>query len=126
LRYAEKGLLTGRDQEWYFFRRRNKKYTNGTTIQRASEAGYWKDTGKSDEIMSSDMQPIGKRKSLTFYIGRPHRASQTEWRMHEYHLVEEEYGALASSQVLEPTAYVKCLISIASGIDLIQKKNKIN
>lgn len=102
----EKGLLTGRDQEWYFFRRRNKKYTNGTTIQRASEAGYWKDTGKSDEIMSSDMQPIGKRKSLTFYIGRPHRASQTEWRMHEYHLVEEECGDLPSSQ----DAYALCRV----------------
>ena len=79
---------------------------------------------KNDEIMSSDMQPIGKRKSLIFYIGRPHRASQTEWRMHEYHLIQEECGALAS-QVLEPMAYVKCLISISSGIDLIQKKKKL-
>lgn len=96
----QKGLLTGRDQDLYFFNRRQMKYPKGKRMKRGTKAGYWKDSGRGHKIMSSDNRQIGTKKNLAFYKGRAPHASPTEWHMDEY-LLKEESGASDSWQVLE-------------------------
>ncbi|KAL0692201.1 hypothetical protein Bca4012_059381 [Brassica carinata] len=58
------------EKEWYFFCVRDKKYPTGLRTNRATEAGYWKATGKDKEI----------------YRGRAPKGQKTNWVMHEYRL----------------------------------------
>ncbi|KAK4264179.1 hypothetical protein QN277_025388 [Acacia crassicarpa] len=73
------------DDEWYFFCLRNRKYQNGFRTNRATEAGYWKSTGRDGEILR-EKSLIGKKKTLVFYMGRPPTGAKTNWVMHEYRL----------------------------------------
>lgn len=98
----QKGLLTGRDQDVYFFNRRQMRYRKGERIKRSTKAGHWKGTGKEPtKIMSSNNRLIGTKKTFVFHKGRVRQGSPTEWHMDEYLLVKEESGASDSSQVLE-------------------------
>ncbi|GMI66712.1 hypothetical protein HRI_000340500 [Hibiscus trionum] len=77
------------DQVWYFFYRPCFKYQNSSRINRTTNDGYWKPTGKPRKIMARDMETeIGKKKTLVFYKGRvgDHNKIKTGWIMHEYEL----------------------------------------
>ena len=73
------------EKEWYFFNLRDRKYPTGLRTNRATEAGYWKTTGKDKEIYQSGVL-VGMKKTLVFYKGRAPKGEKSNWVMHEYRL----------------------------------------
>ncbi|XP_050235696.1 protein NTM1-like 9 [Mercurialis annua] len=71
-------LSSSNDQVWYFFCTPNYKYSNSKRVDRTTNAGYWKVTGKERKI-----EDIGFKRTLVFHHGRP-KGVKTNWIMHEY------------------------------------------
>ncbi|KAJ6799305.1 NAC domain-containing protein 74-like [Iris pallida] len=95
-----------RDSKWHFFTSRDKKYPNGSRSNRATEAGYWKSTGKDRNIRSNN-RVIGTKKTLVFHKGRPPCGKRTEWIMHEYYINENECKAVPDGK----GSYVLCRVT---------------
>ncbi|CAH2054196.1 unnamed protein product [Thlaspi arvense] len=98
--------LKTRDQEWYFYSALDKKYGNGARMNRATNKGYWKATGKDREIRR-DIQLLGMKKTLVFHSGRAPDGLRTNWVMHEYRLVDYETERNGN---LVQDAYVLCRV----------------
>ncbi|XP_073300913.1 NAC transcription factor 25-like [Primulina huaijiensis] len=85
------------EQEWYFFSPRDRKYPNGARPNRAATSGYWKATGTDKPIFTSkdQIQKVGVKKALVFYCGKPPKGIKTDWIMHEYRLLENNFNVKA-------------------------------
>ncbi|CAH8379363.1 unnamed protein product [Eruca vesicaria subsp. sativa] len=106
----DKSKLKSRDLEWYFFSMLDKKYSNGSKTNRATERGYWKTTGKDREIRNG-LRVVGMKKTLVYHRGRAPRGERTNWVMHEYRLTDEELKITGAPQ----DAFVLCRIFQKSG-----------
>ncbi|GJX15574.1 protein BEARSKIN2 [Tanacetum coccineum] len=88
------------ENEWYFFSHKDKKYPTGSRTNRATNAGFWKATGR-DKCIRNTFKKIGMRKTLVFYRGRAPHGQKTDWIMHEYRLedVDNNHDPLNPLQI---------------------------
>ncbi|KAA8539240.1 hypothetical protein F0562_025932 [Nyssa sinensis] len=105
--------LKTRDLEWYFFSPIDRKYGNGSRLNRATGRGYWKATGK-DRAVRHKGHTIGMKKTLVFHSGRAPDGKRTNWVMHEYRLADEEMEKARVAQGKD--AFVLCRIFQKSGL----------
>ncbi|OMO60882.1 No apical meristem (NAM) protein [Corchorus olitorius] len=91
---------------------KGKKYAKGAKLNRATDYGYWKSTGK-DMPVTYNKEVVGMIKTLVFRRGKaPH--GKTDWVMREYRLENKE---LAERGVVQDT-YVLCVVFKKNGMCL--------
>lgn len=114
------------EKEWYFYCVRDRKYPTGLRTNRATEAGYWKATGKDKEILKGT-SVVGMKKTLVFYTGRAPRGDKSNWVMHEYRLYSNSSSLY--SQILPSNSFQKewviCRILKKSESSVGKKGNEI-
>lgn len=64
-------------------------------MNRATEYGYWKTTGR-DRLIKFNDRTVGMIKTLIYHEGKAPHGKRTDWVMHEYRLKDED---LANSEI---------------------------
>ncbi|KAJ8526305.1 hypothetical protein K7X08_028782 [Anisodus acutangulus] len=106
----DKCCYKSKDLEWYFFCPRERKCASGAKMNRATETGYWKITGK-DRSITCDEKIVGSVKTLIFHQGHPPKGQRTDWVIHEYKFEDKELIDAGFSQ----DSYVLCKVFQKSG-----------
>ncbi|KAK7294566.1 hypothetical protein RJT34_17455 [Clitoria ternatea] len=79
------------DEEWFFFSPVCYKYQNGKRVDRETNCGYWKATGKERYIRARRTNNvIGAKKTFVFYEGCVSDRSKSNWVIHEYYVEDLE------------------------------------
>ncbi|XP_062005499.1 NAC domain-containing protein 82-like [Rosa rugosa] len=107
----DKSCWRSGDLKWYFFSPREKKYARGARMNRATDCGYWKTSGK-DRSVVYDSEVVGWIKTLIFHTGRAPRGERTNWVLHEYRLEDKNLVDLGVPQ----DSYVLCMVFQKDGI----------
>lgn len=94
------------DRVWYFFNAPVSKYANSKRINRTTNSGFWKCTGKDRVIWDKQGKKIGFKKNLVFHKGRVPNGIRTNWVIHEYH---------SDNAFLYPKEYVLSRLKRKSG-----------
>ena len=89
------------EDEWFFFSRRENISSKSSRSKRATEAGYWKATGKDRDIkIKGTKRVIGTKKTLVFHTGRVPHGVKTNWVIHECHALDFPLPQVTSSLTL--------------------------
>ncbi|XP_058210117.1 transcription factor JUNGBRUNNEN 1-like [Rhododendron vialii] len=86
-----------REEEWYFFTSRNKKYPKGKRPNRATGNGFWKASG-ADSQVSNGGSIVGYKKALVYYEGPARCGVKTDWKMQEYRLANHDTPSTSRGQ----------------------------
>ncbi|RLN30738.1 transcription factor JUNGBRUNNEN 1-like [Panicum miliaceum] len=76
-----------KEEDWYFFCLRGRKYRNSIRPNRVTGSGFWKATG-IDKLIHGGAggECLRLKKSLVYYRGSAGRGTKTDWMMHEFRL----------------------------------------
>ncbi|CAL5031641.1 unnamed protein product [Urochloa decumbens] len=106
------------EKEWYFFCLKDRKYPTGLRTNRATEAGYWKATGKDKDIFRGKAL-VGSKKTLVFYTGRAPKGEKSGWVMHEYRLHGKLFPGAIPKAASSKNEWVLCRVfkkSLIAGV----------
>ncbi|XP_042519811.1 NAC domain-containing protein 1-like [Macadamia integrifolia] len=76
-----------KEEEWYFFTPRDRKYKQGNRPSRTARNGYWKATTANKSIESNG-EVVGHKKLLNFFIGKAPKGDKSNWIMHEFRVIQ--------------------------------------
>ncbi|XP_075671027.1 uncharacterized protein LOC142640686 isoform X3 [Castanea sativa] len=80
--YSDLSAIKSDGQEWFFFCKRDE-YNNALRMKRATNFGYWKDTGMDCHIRFCKLGPFYRKKTLVYHFVS--KLLHSNWIMHEYH-----------------------------------------
>ncbi|KAL6609896.1 hypothetical protein ACP70R_039865 [Stipagrostis hirtigluma subsp. patula] len=94
---AHRGAHAGDGEPWFYFCPRQEREARGGRPSRTTPSGYWKAAGTPGWVYAADGRPIGTKKTMVFYRGRPPAGTKTEWKMNEYRALEDAAAAATSA-----------------------------